>query len=148
MARSPVVIRGLLHPACGPVVRVHVEGSRSVLGVGILDTGASMSVIDRDLARSLALESPGAAEWAGVTDSGARSMAALRRTRFGIAGDSRLYELDLLEAGGVRESVGGLDVLVLLGWDFLGQCRLVCDGPAGAFELQLPAPPRAASRRR
>ncbi|MCB9674213.1 MAG: hypothetical protein H6737_03800 [Alphaproteobacteria bacterium] len=148
MARGPVVIRGLLHPACGPVVRVHVDGLGSVRGVGVLDTGASMSVIDRDLARELKLESPGAAEWAGVTESGERSLAALRRTRFGIAGDTRLFELDLLEAGGVRRSVAGLDVLVLLGWDFLGACRLVCDGPAGAFELQLPPAPRGAHRRR
>jgi hypothetical protein len=148
MGRGPVVIHGLLHPACGPVVRVHVDGTGSLRGVAVLDTGASMSVIDRDVARQLELDSPGAAEWTGVTDSGERSLAALRRTRFGIAGDVRLFELDLLEARHVRDSVAGLDVLMLLGWDFLGACRLICDGPAGAFELQLPPPPGATRRRR
>jgi len=144
----PVTIRGLLHPACGPVVRVLVYGAEATHGVAVLDTGASMSVIDKSLARALELPSPGFAEWTGISESGEPSMAALRSTRFGLVGDQRLYEMDLLEAGGVRGSVAGLGVLLLLGWDFLGDCRLVCDGPAGAFELRLPPVPKPARRRR
>lgn len=125
-----------------------VYGAEATHGVAVLDTGASMSVIDKSLARSLELVSPGFAEWSGVTESGERSVAALRETRFGLVGDQRLYEMNLLEAGGVRDSVAGLGVLLLLGWDFLGDCRLVCDGPVGTFELQLPPAPQPARRRR
>ena len=145
---KPVRIRGLLHPACGPVVRVQLADAPLLSGVAVLDTGASMSVIDRDLARDLDLSSPGFAEWAGVTETGERSQSALRSTRFAIIGDRRWYELDLIEAGGVRTTVKNLTVLMLLGWDFLHACRLLCDGPAGTFELSLPAPPTSGARRR
>ena len=146
MARQ-VTVRGLLHPACGPVVRVEVFGPTPLQGVGVLDTGASISVIDRDLARALALSSPGAAEYGGVSSTGSRQSSALRRTRFGIHGDRQVFEIDAVEAGGLRQSVGGLDVVMLLGWDFLIACTLVCDGPAGAFELRLPRSRRAVRRR-
>lgn len=137
--RRTVVLRGLLHPAAGPVVRVRVHSEAvSVPGVAVLDTGASISVVDRQLARDLALDSPGAAEWMGVNASGERSMAALRRCRLEILGDKRRHPIDLLEMPGLRHSVPGLDVVALLGWDFLIRCRLSCDGPAGAFEFVLP----------
>lgn len=137
--RRTVVLRGLLHPAAGPVVRIRVHGEVSVPGVAVLDTGASMSVIDRQLARDLDLESPGAAEWMGVNATGERSHAALRTARLEFLGDGRRFPMDLLEVPELRRSVPGLDIIALLGWDFLLRCRLVCDGPAGTFELTLPA---------
>jgi hypothetical protein len=147
VARAPHALRGLLHPGVGPVVRLRLHGaSGAVPGVGVLDTGASISVVDRDLARALTLASPGAAQWSGVTDQGGRSASMLRRVRMELVGDDRLFELDMAEAPGIRGSVPGLPVVCLIGWDFLDACRLVCDGPAGAFELTLPAPVR--NRRR
>ena len=107
-----------------------------------------MSVIDKAVADRLGLASPGVAEWSGVTETGERSMASLRTTRFELVGVRQIFELDLLEAGGVHGAVPGLDLLLLLGWDFLGRCKLVCDGPTGAFELFLPPPPRVQRRRR
>ncbi|MCA9572051.1 MAG: retroviral-like aspartic protease family protein [Myxococcales bacterium] len=136
-------VRGLLMPGSGPVVRAVVAGRP---GLALLDTGASMSVVDRELARGL--PSPGAAEWAGVNADGGRSLAALRTVHVEIVGDGRIFALDMIEVPGIRAKVPGLDVLCLLGWDFLETCRLVCDGPAGAFELTLPPPVRAQRRRR
>jgi hypothetical protein len=124
---------------------VAIEGQR---GLAVLDTGASVSVIDRDLARYLALASPGAVDWAGVNALGMRSTAALRTAHVQIAGDPRLFALDMVEVPGIRDTVPGLDVLGLLGWDFLGACTLVCDGPQGTFTLQLPPPIRSGRRRR
>ena len=118
-------------------VRIHNE-TGNVHGVAVLDTGASISVVDRHVARAMGLPSPGAAEWMGVNATGERSMAALRRCQLEVVGDRRLHTLDLLEMPGLRVSVPGLHVVALLGWDFLGRCRLSCDGPAGAFEFVLP----------
>lgn len=143
--RRPRTVRGLLHPGSGPVVRIVLA---DIKGLAVLDTGASISVVDKDLARALGLPSPGAAEWSGVTTGGGRSLAALRRTHLQFVGDPRAFELDMVEVGGLRKMVPGLDVLALLGWDFLEACRLMCDGPAGAFELTLPAPVRNGRRRR
>lgn len=140
-------LRGLLHPGAGPVVRLRLHAPSGVVpGVGVLDTGASISVIDRDLARQLGLPSPGAAEWSGVDERGGRSTSALRRVRMELVGDKRLFEIDMAEAPGLKGSVPGLPLVCLIGWDFLDACRLVCDGPAGAFELTLPAPVRARRR--
>ena len=145
--RSGVLVRGLLHPGVGPVIRVRVHGRRgSAGGLALLDTGASMSVLDRQLARSLELPSPGAVEWVAVAGAASHSMAALRRAQLEVIGDRRLFSLDLAEVDGLRDSTPGANVIVLLGWDFLDSCRLSCDGPSGAFELLLPAPPRVRSR--
>ena len=127
------------------MLRVTIAG---VVGLAVLDTGASMSVVDRTLARSLALPSPGAAEWAGVNATGQRSLSALRTVELGFAGDGRLFSVDMIEVDGIRDAVPGLAVLCLLGWDFLETCQLLCDGPAGAFELTLPPPVRSSGRRR
>lgn len=127
-------------------VRLHSEAV-SVPGVAVLDTGASVSVIDRQLARDLDLPSPGAAEWMGVTSAGERSMAALRDARLEVLGDRRRFRLHFIEAPDLRRSVPGLDILALLGWDFLDNCRLVADGPVGAFELTLPQTVRRRRRR-
>ncbi len=133
------MVRGLLHPGCGPLVRVRLHGRA---GVALLDTGASASVVDRELARALELPSPGAAAWCGVSAEGGRSVAALRTVDLQIVGDARIFRLDMIEVAGIRGSVPGVDVLCLLGWDFLGSCTLFCDGPAGMFQLVLPALPR------
>lgn len=140
-----VKLRGLLHPGSGPVLRVRIG---DVKGLAVLDTGASISVVDQALARRLGLPSPGAAEWAGVNAVGQRSQAALRTVHLGFAGDERLFAVDMIEVPGIREAVPGLSVLCLIGWDFLETCQLLCDGPAGAFELTLPPPVRSSGRRR
>jgi predicted aspartyl protease len=124
---------------------VEVDGHN---GLALLDTGASLSVIDKALARKLELPSPGAMEWAGVNAHGERSVAALRTTHIRVAGHRQLFTLDMVEVPGIRETVPGLNVLMLLGWDFLGACTLVCNGPSGMFELTLPPPVRTPRRRR
>lgn len=117
-------------------------------GLVVLDTGASISVIDRAVARTLQLRSPGAVEWSGINARGERSVAALRTAHVRIIGDDRLFGLDMVEVPGIRETVPGMNVFGLLGWDFLDACRLSCDGPRGTFSLTLPPLVRAGRRRR
>lgn len=122
------MVRVEVHPPAGPPVRGHA----------VLDTGASMSAVDGELARRLGLPTHGAAEWVAVTDTASRPVSPLRRAVLRIGEDGRLWELDLIEVPNLVHAVGGFHVLALLGWDFLDQCVLVCDGPAGTFSLTLP----------
>ncbi len=143
-AQAAPALRGLLHPAAGPMLRVEVHGpTNAELGLLVIDTGASMSAIDKDLARKLNLTSPGFATWHAITDSSGEHASALRAARLRLGVDKRLWELDLVEVPGLTHAIEGYPVCVLLGWDFLRRCRLTCDGPAGAFLLELPEPPRA-----
>ncbi len=139
--RPPVLLRGLLHPALGPVVRGAAgspDGQRSLRGLLLVDTGASMSAVDQSVARALELPTHGAAEWRAITDHVGLAVAALRRCRLSLGDDPRAWELDLIEVPGLEHHVEGYRLLGLLGWDFLDQCRLTVDGPSRTFSLELP----------
>lgn len=136
-----MLLRGLLHPAFGPVVRgaaASPDGLRTVRGLLLVDTGASMSAVDRGVAQALALPTHGAAEWRAITDHHGTAVAALRRCRLSLGEDPRAWELDLIEVPGLEAHAEGYRLLGLLGWDFLDQCRLVVDGPSRTFSLELP----------
>jgi len=137
-ATPPPVFRGLLHPAAGPLVRVEVSGATAtVRGVAVLDTGATMSGLDRAVAQQLGLDSPGIAEWHALVSGESRHQAPLRRARIKIGDDHRWWELDLIELD-LLHAVEGYQVLALLGWDFLDQCVFSVDGPSRTFSLKLP----------
>ncbi|MEN0064103.1 MAG: aspartyl protease family protein [Myxococcota bacterium] len=139
--RSAPTIRGFLHPQCGPVLRAEVRSPTGLLtnGLAILDTGASLSAVDQEVAHTLGLPSHGAARWSAVTDTGEpHPVAPLRRAAVRLSDDSRLWELDLIEIPRLRQAVPGKPVVALLGWNFLDQCVLLCDGPARTFTLELP----------
>jgi hypothetical protein len=144
-AKAQIIVHGLLHPGFGPLVRVEVVSNKDVStrGLAVLDTGASKSAIDGNVARRLELPSPGVASWLSVSaDDAVRPMSPLRRASIGLMGTSYVRELDFIEAAALQEKVSGFNVLVLLGWDFLMKCRLSCDGPAGTFTLEVPRPKR------
>lgn len=101
----------------------------------LLDTGASLSVVDREVARGLALPSLRAAEWRAV-GSETVNHAPLRRARIQL-GDGPQWEMEMIEADLLR-TVPGYTLIALLGWDFLIRCKLVVDGPGGTFDLELP----------
>lgn len=135
------VVRGILHPAWGPLVRVHLhnpEHTRGHPGLAVLDTGASQSAVDQATALTLGLPSPGAATWFAVHEEEGRSVSPLRHGLLNIAGDSRVWDLQLIEVPRLAERVSGYDIVALLGWDVLGDCRLNLDGPAGSFALEIP----------
>ncbi len=149
--RRTTSIRGFLHPACGPILRVrlHAPGGQKTNGLAVLDTGASLSAVDRDVARQLDLPTHGAAQWSAVADTeSTHPIAPLRRAALALADDPRLWELDLLEIPRLRHAVEGFAVVALLGWNFLDQCVLTCDGPQKTFMLTLPKMVGAAHRRR
>lgn len=139
--RQARTIRGFLHPQCGPVLRAEVRAPSGLRthGLAVLDTGASLSAVDREVALTLGLPTHGAARWSAVTDTGEpHPVAPLRRAAVCLSDDPRLWELDLIEIPKLRQAVPGKPVVALLGWNFLDQCVLTCDGPARTFELQLP----------
>lgn len=144
-----VTVHGLLHSGFGPLVRVHLAGAdrTSRSGIAVLDTGASRSAIDRDIARTLQLPTFGAASWLAVTNTGERPISPMRRAAIGIVGTSYSRELDFIEVPQLTDHYSGYDLLVLLGWDFLERCRLTCDGPSGTFVLEVPQPNKAPRRR-
>lgn len=142
MARTtgrPVTLRGLL-TASGPLVRGELRGPKgAVSGHLLLDTGASASAVDRELAARLDLPSHRAAEWHAIGDgANGRNFAPLRRARLAIADDPRLWDIELVDVANLGHAVEGFHVIALLGWDFLDHCRLVLDGPARTFSLELP----------
>lgn len=150
-APTPHHVTGLLHPAFGPLVRVTLRGwtGKTMNGVAILDTGASKSAVDREVAARLQLTSPGVASWQAVTDRGERAMSPLRRGTLALTGTVFSQQLDFVEVPGLAAKVQGYPLLVLLGWDMLTNCRLQLDGPAGTFKLQIPvATGRRRARRR
>lgn len=149
MARTRHVL-GLLHPAWGPLVRVAVrgEGGHSTQGVAMLDTGASMSAVDRGVAAELGLPTHGAASWFAVTSSEERPTSPLRRAQLRVGDDNRWWELELIEVPSLDDAVQGFNAVALLGWDFLRLCRLTVDGPAGTFCLELPVVRSSGRRRR
>ncbi len=144
-------LRGLLHPACGPVlsVTVRASGGAKTRGLAVLDTGASLSAIDREVALGLALPTHGAAQWSAISALGPdRPIAPLRTATLSLADDPRLWELELLEIPGLIQAARGSRVVALIGWNFLDQCVLSCDGPSRTFSLTLPDPVGSAHRRR
>lgn len=141
--RNPAghVVRGILHPAWGPLVRIHLHHPEQALthsGLAVLDTGASQSAIDRETALALRLPSEGAATWFAVHESEGRSASPLRRALLNVAGSQRHWDLQLIEVPRLAERVSGYDIVALLGWDVLGDCVLAFDGPAGNFSLEIP----------
>jgi hypothetical protein len=131
-------LRGLLYPAYGPLVRGQLVGEQySVSGLVLIDTGASMSAVDRELAEQLELRTHGAAVWHAVSET-PDAMAPLCRVRLQLGEDRRLWELDLLAVPNLRHHVQGYTLVALLGWDFLDQCKLEIDGPSRTFQLELP----------
>jgi hypothetical protein len=111
----------------------------------VIDTGASMSAIDKGAAAELSLPTFGAASWFAVT-GGDRPMAPLRRAQVRLGEGAIFWELDLLEVDGLDEAISGYRAILLLGWDFLRNCQLTVDGPAGTWSLQLPHVAVAARR--
>jgi hypothetical protein len=131
-------LRGLFFPGVGPLVRARLHGpGGSADGLVLVDTGASLSAVDRELALALKLPSHGAAEWRAVTRDHPE-VAPLRLGRLQLGDDPRLFELDLIEVPNLRHRIRGYQLVALLGWDFLDQCKLTIDGPGGTFVLELP----------
>jgi hypothetical protein len=131
-------IRGLLFPGYGPLVRARLHGPGGVAdGLVLVDTGAGMSAVDQGIALDLGLPSHRAAEWRAVTRD-TPELAPLRQATLQIAADPRHWELELIEVPNLRHHVRGYQLVALLGWDFLDQCRVAVDGPGGTFTLELP----------
>jgi predicted aspartyl protease len=103
----------------------------------LVDTGASMSAVDRDVARRLKLESPGAVEWRAINQAHA-DITPLRSAAVQIADDPRHWELQLIEIPNVQDRIAGYRLIAILGLDFLDRCKLTLDGPARTFTLELP----------
>ncbi len=151
--RAPYRFRGLLHPACGPILQVEVHGlgdnRRFSKGLAVIDTGAMMSALDKGVAHDLELATHGVARFFAVTDTGGEHpVSPTRRAALRIAQDKRLWELDFIEVPDLAHVVEGFHVVALLGWDFLNQCRLELDGPSGTFTLELPRIGGGGRRRR
>jgi hypothetical protein len=136
----PGPIRGLLYPAFGPLVRARVVGAEShAEGLVLVDTGASISAVDREIARALRLPTHGAATWRPIGGD-PHTASALRRARLEFLPDPRHWELDLIEVADLESRIAGYTLVALLGWDFLDQCKLAIDGPSRTFHLDLPRP--------
>ena len=140
-AQASHVQRGLLHPGYGPLLRIvlhHRDSPAKGNTHALLDTGASMSAVDKDLAASLGLPSPGYATWKAVTQTEEEHASALREGGVQFWGNRWVYPVKLVELPALAHRVEGYTVGVLLGWDFLQNCKLTCDGPANTFTLELP----------
>lgn len=137
MTRSRA-IHGLFFPPNGPLLRTRLTGPRGVAsGLVLVDTGASMSAVDREVARELALPSPGAVGWRAIHQA-RDEITALRSATLQIADDPRNWELQLIEIPNIQDRIAGYRLVAVLGLDFIERCKLWIDGPARTFTLELP----------
>lgn len=137
------VLRGIVHPAAGPILPVVLrqswEAEESTAfeahGYAIVDTGASLSGIDEDLAIRLKLPPVGTLQ---LTRPGPAPDFTASRFHGEIAFPGSQYpsfshpligypHLDVRYADGFR-------IVALLGRDWLADCRLVVQG---AREVQI-----------
>jgi len=111
---------------------------KPVTGLGILDTGASMSCIVGGVASRLGL-----LEVDAITLSGVRAAHdhaephETSRVRFGVLridGIAVEFPTKFVEVRPLGHSRGE-PLLVLIGRDILGQAHLTWDGPAGTFQV-------------
>lgn len=136
MTRSRA-IHGLFFPS-GPLLRSRLLGpGGAAAGVLLVDTGASMSAVDRDIARELKLASPGAVTWRAINQA-TDEITPLRAAHLVIADDPREWDVHLIEIPNLQDRIAGYRLVAVLGLDFLDRCKLAIDGPARTFTLELP----------
>ena len=113
-----------------------------VPAVGLLDSGAEMTVLDDDFAHRLGVETAGRAVGRGT---GARRVQAtfaehLRVEAAGISLEQRAAVIDL---GEVSQRLIGRDVALILGRDLFDNARLRVDIEAGTIDAGAPIPANA-----
>ena len=127
-------------PRVGVLVGVHsaivksLEGTEGgipspIKGDGLIDTGASITSIDLNVADKLALGVTGTRKLG--TTGGPRD-APTYAFRFNLAG---MLELDCPQ--GVGCDLSGQGIILLIGMDLLSRCLFVMNGPDGSFTLSM-----------
>lgn len=116
-------------PAAPVVPQAAANTPLIIPGFGLIDTGASGTVIDNDAAARLGLVARGVADGFGVN-------GAYQCEQFAIAW--RIRNTQGFQTIGVTSAplhLQNADLLMLIGRDVLDNCILVFNGPAGAFSL-------------
>ena len=119
---------------------VTVNGERVV---GLLDSGAEMTVLDDDFGRRLGIETAGSAVGRGT---GAQTVEAtfaehLRVEAAGVSLEQRAAVIDL---GEVSQRLVGRNVELILGRELFDNARLRIDVEAGTIDAGAPVPAGAA----
>jgi|FaiFalDrversion3_1042247.scaffolds.fasta_scaffold21286_1 hypothetical protein len=104
-----------------------------VTGWALIDTGATRSCVDSKVIASLGVKPIGVA----VTGTAGGPVQQYRYpARFRFPGEG--LEIEFSSVIGVNlagQSIGGRDIIVLLGRDVLSRCVLIYNGPGGFFTL-------------
>jgi hypothetical protein len=99
----------------------------------LIDTGATRSCVDSKVIASLGVKPIGVA----VTGTAGGPVQQYRYpARFRFPGEG--LEIEFSSVIGVNlagQSIGGRDIIVLLGRDVLSRCILIYNGPGGFFTL-------------
>ena len=103
--------------------------SAPIAGQGLIDTGATVTSIDLNVAKTL-----------GLSETGSRKLG----TAAGPV-DSPTYAFTVLISGSIRMDcalgVGcdlqGQGIIMLLGMDLLASCIMILNGPDGSFSLSM-----------
>lgn len=149
------VVSGDIDPRHGAVVRITVDNPpfvkqdpnlsgqlgigvpKPVTGLGILDTGASMSCIDASFASQLGLIEVDAIEMRGVQAAHEEDAQGHTRVRFGvirIEGIARNFPTRMCEIRPLGDH-DGEPLIVLVGRDILRHATLTWEGERQRFHL-------------
>ena len=126
--RLPVVVG--IHGAAAKALSDHkAEIPHPIPGEGIIDTGASVTSIDNNVAHQLGLAETGIRQ---LGTAAGPTKAPTYAFRIGVA---NMFALDCPQ--GVGCDLIGQGITVLLGMDVLSHCILIVNGPDGSFNLAM-----------
>ncbi|MCY4436632.1 MAG: retropepsin-like aspartic protease [Chloroflexi bacterium] len=111
--------------------RIHGRDSREIVDL-VLDTGATRTIVSREVAQSLGYDPATLGQWARITTgSGALSVPLLRVAKIEALGKTATNLRILCHSLPSRAAIDGV-----LGLDFLRGERLVIDFRAGLLALE------------
>lgn len=107
----------------------------SIVGIGLVDTGATSTCISPRVVSALGLKPIGSVQCGGVAGA-----AEHRLFRVSFEFEGSQPPIRVTDAEVVEVDIGNQGLDMLVGRDLLAAARFSYDGPTGTWELEIPSP--------